>query len=113
MRATRARGSKHVGDSNQFLGVVELPEGAIVELELGIDRKPANMRSTMLIEAELVEQIDKYLYSSHKRDNFGGLVQSSDFARSTIDMVLMAGGRSDSKIHANSNSKASSTTLLD
>ena len=80
MRATRARGSKHAGDGNQFLGVVELPEGAIVELELSIDRNPTNMRSKMLIEAELAEQIDKYSYSCYKDDNFGGLVRSSDFA---------------------------------
>ena len=55
-------------------------ERAIVELELGIDRKPTNMRSKMLTEAELVEHIDKYLQSRHKCDDFGGLVQSSDFA---------------------------------
>ena len=39
----RARGSKYAGNGNQFLGVVELPEGAIVELELGIAKKPMNM----------------------------------------------------------------------
>ena len=38
-----ARRSKYAGDGNQFLGVVELPEGAIVELELGIAKKPMNM----------------------------------------------------------------------
>ena len=43
------------------MGVVELPEGAIVELKLGIDRKPKNMRSKVLLEAELVQKIDKYL----------------------------------------------------
>ena len=43
MQATRTRGSKHAGDGNKFLGMVELPEGAIVELELGIDKKLTNM----------------------------------------------------------------------
>ena len=38
-----ARGSKYAGDGNQFLSVVELPEGAIVEWELGIAKKPMNM----------------------------------------------------------------------
>lgn len=52
----------------------------IVELKLGIDRKTTNMQSKMLIEAKLAEQSDMYLYSSHKRDNFGGLVRLSDFA---------------------------------
>ena len=80
MRATCTHGNKHAGDGNQFFGVVELPEGVIIELELGIDRKPTNMRLKMLIETKLAEQSDKYLYSSHKRDNFGGLVRSSDFA---------------------------------
>ena len=61
------------------MGVVELPEGVIVELELSIDKKPTNMRSKALMEAELVEQIDKYVYSSHGRGDFGGLVRSSDF----------------------------------
>ena len=28
-----AHGSTHVGDGNQFVGVVELPKGVIVELE--------------------------------------------------------------------------------
>ena len=78
MRATCTRGSKDAGDGNQFLGVVELPEGAIEELELGIDRKLMNMRSKMLTEAELY--IDKYLYSSHEHDNYGSLVRSCDFA---------------------------------
>ena len=40
---TCARGSKHAGNGNQFLGVVKLPEGAIVELELGINKKPTKM----------------------------------------------------------------------
>ena len=79
MQAICACGSKHAGDGNQFMGVVELPEGAIVELELSINKKPTNMRSKVLMEAELVEQINKYLYSSHGCDDFGGLVQSSDF----------------------------------
>ena len=66
MRATRARGSKHTGDGNQFMSVVELPKGTIIELELRIDKKPTNMRTKVLIEAELFEQVDKYLYSSYK-----------------------------------------------
>ena len=41
------------------MGVVELLEGAIVELELSINKKPMNMRSKMLKEAELVKQITK------------------------------------------------------
>ena len=52
-----------------------------------------------------------YTYSTHKRDEFGSLVRSSNFAWSRIEAVLTASGRSNSKIHANSNSKASSTTL--
>ena len=32
------RGSTHAGDGNQFIGVVELPKGAIVELEFSIDK---------------------------------------------------------------------------
>ena len=56
------------------MGVVELLEGAIVELELSINKRPTNMRSKMLEEAELVEQINKYLYSSHGHGNLGGLV---------------------------------------
>ena len=32
------RGSMHAGDGNQFMGVVELPKGAIVELEFSIDK---------------------------------------------------------------------------
>ena len=49
--------------------MVELPEGAIVELELGIYKKPTKIR---VIEAE---QINKYLYNnSHKRDDLGSLV---------------------------------------
>ena len=30
----------HAGDGNQFMGVVELPKGAIVELKFSIDKKP-------------------------------------------------------------------------
>ena len=33
-----ARGSTHTGDGNQFMGVVELPKGMIVELEFSIDK---------------------------------------------------------------------------
>ena len=54
-----------MGDGNQFVGMVELPEGAIVELELSIDKKPTNMLSKVLVEAKLVEQINKYVYSNH------------------------------------------------
>ena len=64
-----AHGSKHTDDGNQILGVVELPEDAIVELEFSMDKKPTYMWSKMLVEAKLVEQINKYLYSSHKRDD--------------------------------------------
>ena len=34
----RARGNTHAGDGNQFMGVVELPKGAIVELDFSIDK---------------------------------------------------------------------------
>ena len=61
------------------MGVVELPEGAIIELELSINKKPMNMRSKVLMEAKLVELINKYLYSSHGCGDFGGLVRSSNF----------------------------------
>ena len=60
-------GSKYAGSGNQFMGVVEL-------LELSINKKPMSMRLKVLIEAKLVEQIDKYLYSSHKHGDFGSLV---------------------------------------
>ena len=59
---------------NLYMGVVELREGAIVELELSINKKSTNMRSKMLKEAELVKQINKYLYNSHGRGDFGDLV---------------------------------------
>ena len=42
--------------------MVESPKGAIVELELRINKKPMNMQMKVLIEAELVEQVDKYPY---------------------------------------------------
>ena len=38
IRGTHTRRSTHVGDGNQFIGVVELPKGAIVELEFSIDK---------------------------------------------------------------------------
>ena len=49
MQATRTR--VHTGNSNQFMDMVELPKGAIVELELSIDKK-ANEYS--IESAELV-----------------------------------------------------------
>ena len=73
-RATRARMRTHAGDWQLIFGRGRAGERAIVELELGINRKPKNMQSKMLVEAELVEQIDEYLYSSHGRGDFGGLV---------------------------------------
>ena len=33
-----AHGSTYAGDGNQFIGVVELPKGAIVEIEFSIDK---------------------------------------------------------------------------
>ena len=78
-RATSARGSEHAVEGNQFMGVVELPEGAIVKLKLKIDRRPTNMRSKVLLEAELAQKIDKYLHSSHRYGDFGDLVRASDF----------------------------------
>ena len=58
--AIHVHGSQHTGEGNQFMGVVELSEGEIVELKLRIDRKPTNMRSKVLLEAKLVQKIDKY-----------------------------------------------------
>ena len=58
--STRACGSEHVGEGDQFMGVVELSEGAVVELKLKIDRKPTNMRLKVQLEAKLVQKIDKY-----------------------------------------------------
>ena len=50
----------HAGDGNQFMGVVELPKGAIVELSLALTKSPMNMRSKQaLLEVELVEKINK------------------------------------------------------
>ena len=43
-----------MGEDNQSMGMVELPEGAIVELKLSIGRKPMNIRLKVLLEAELV-----------------------------------------------------------
>ena len=110
--SARARGSEHAVEGNQFIGVVELPKGAIVKLKLKIDRKPTNMRSKVFLEAELTQRIDKYLYSSHRYGDFGGLVQVSDFARSTIEAIPTVDGRSDLKIHANSKSKPISSLLF-
>ena len=59
--SVHALGSEHAGKGDQFMGVVELPEGVIVELKLTIDRKPTNTQSKVLLEAELVQKIDKYL----------------------------------------------------
>ena len=67
-----------MGEGNQFMGVVKLPEGAIVQLKLSIDRKPTNMQSKVLLEAEQVQQIHKYIYSSHRYGDFGNLVRASD-----------------------------------
>ena len=78
-QATHAHGSEHTVEGNQFMGVVELPEGAIVKLKLKIDRKPTNMRSKVFLEAELAQKIDKYLNSSHRYGDFGDLVRASDF----------------------------------
>ena len=77
--STCAHESEHAGKGDQFMGMVELPGGAIVELKLRIDRKPTNMRSKVLLEAELVQKIDKYLHSSHRYGDFGDLVQASNF----------------------------------
>ena len=74
--SVHTRGSKHAGEGNQFMGMVKLPEGAIVELKLRIDR---NMRSKVLLEAELVQKTNKYLHSSHRYGDFDDLVQASDF----------------------------------
>ena len=38
IRGIHARGSMYVGNGNQFMGVVELPKGAIVELDFSIDK---------------------------------------------------------------------------
>ena len=38
IRRMCARGSTHAGDGNQFMGVVELPKGAIIELDFSIDK---------------------------------------------------------------------------
>ena len=46
-----ACGSKYAGDGNKFLSVVELPEGAIVELELGIAKKANEYVKKILKEA--------------------------------------------------------------
>lgn len=83
----------------------------MVKLKLSIDKKPMNMHSKLLTEAKVVEQIDKYFYSSHKHGDFGILVWLSDFVWSMVEVVLTAGGRSDSKTHANSNT--SSTPQID
>ena len=77
-RATRARGSEHAVEGNQIMGVVELPEGAIVKLKLKIDTRPTNMRLKVLLEAELAQKIDKYLHSSHRYGDFCDLVRASD-----------------------------------
>ena len=44
-----------------IFGCGRVAERAIVELELGIDRKATNMRLKLLTEAELVEHIEKRL----------------------------------------------------
>ena len=74
-----ARGSEHTGEDNQLVGLVELPEGAIVELKFRIDRKPTNMQSKVLLEAKLVQKINKYLHSGHRYGDLSDLVRVSDF----------------------------------
>ena len=67
-----ARRSKHAARARRWQAIFgrgRVAERSIVELELGIDRKPTNMRSKMLTEAERVEHIDKYLQSRHKCDD--------------------------------------------
>ena len=61
------------------MGVVKLLEGAIIELKLRIDRNPTNMRWKVLLEAKLVQKIDKNLHSSHRCGDFGDLVRVRDF----------------------------------
>ena len=68
------------------MGVVKLPEGAMVQLKLSINRKPTNMQQKAnkyaiesAVEAKLVQKINKYLFSSHKYGNFGDLVRASAF----------------------------------
>ena len=43
---------KHTGDGNQFMSMVDLPKGAVVELELRIRQRPTNMQSKVLIHRE-------------------------------------------------------------
>ena len=103
MRVTRAHGSEHAIEDNQFMGVVELPEGAIVKLKLKIDKKLTNMQLKVFLEAELAQKINKYLHSSHRYGDFSDLVRASDFCE--IDNQYDTNGydgRSDSKIHASS-----------
>ena len=70
------------------------------------------MWSKVLLEAELIQKIDKYLHSSHWYGDMGNVVRASDFARSMIKVIPMADGRRDSKMHPNSNSKPISSLLL-
>ena len=107
-----AHRSEYMGEDNQSMGMVELPEGAIVELKLSIGRKPVNMRLKVLLEAELVQEIKKYLYSNHRYSDIGNLVRVNNFTRSTIDAIPMADDRSNSKILAKCNSKPINSLLL-
>ena len=70
MQATRAHvcthGSTHTSNCNQFLDVVDLPKDVIMKLKLSIEIKPMNMRSKLLTEAKLVEQINKFFIAGMK-----------------------------------------------
>ena len=56
------------------MGMVELPNSVIIELGLRINKNSTNMRTKVLTEAKLVEQIDR-----NNCGDFDGLVRSSDF----------------------------------
>lgn len=59
---TCAHGSEHTDKGNQFtcMGMVKLTKCEIIDSKLSVDRKPTNMESKMLLEAELYEKLDKY-----------------------------------------------------
>ena len=42
-------------------------------MELRINKKPRNMQTKVMIEAKLVEQVDKYLYNTIAATNEVGL----------------------------------------
>ena len=73
-----------------------------------------NMRSKVLLEAELHVHSpkDRHNYNYTNMVILATQVEQAIFTRLMIEVIPTANGRSDLKIHANSNSKPISSLLL-